>query len=438
MRIGYCSPLNPSKSGISDFSEELVQALKDYVDITLFSPAEPDNAEIRRAFPWHPISDLDKASVRRDLDLIVYHVGNNDAFHGEIIDMLLKYPGVLELHDIGIHNMMAARTLEKQGREAYTAMVEYCHGKAGLAAVTPYLNGEADMPWETYGLELTMNRMLVDKSLAVIVHSDQAKQILLADRPKMPVQVIPHHSILCREPLDEFQQRCRKELDLPQDKLIFGSFGFASPDKRIEPIIQSLQRFKQTYGDDFLYCIVGKVSEQLKLPETLQSLGLEEQVHITGFVTLEDFSKYMGACDFCLNLRYPTRGESSGSLHRMLGMGKPVIVTKIGSFIEYPDDIVRKVRYNEHEVDDITEALLSLAQEKDRFGALRQRVFQYAGEHFSLETNALRYKRFFEQVLNHTWLPDWTDLLVDRLMELRLTNPEYTAHVSEFLREEWS
>jgi len=45
------------------------------------------------------------------------------------------------------------------------------------------------------------------------------------------------------------------------------------------------------------------------------------------FVPIEDFNGYLGACDIVLNLRYPTVGESSGTLLRALGMGKAVVVS---------------------------------------------------------------------------------------------------------------
>ena len=46
---------------------------------------------------------------------------------------------------------------------------------------------------------------------------------------------------------------------------------------------------------------------------------LEKEILVTGYTTIDQFKLYMGACDICFNLRYPTQGESSASLHRMLG-----------------------------------------------------------------------------------------------------------------------
>ena len=53
MRVGYCSPFNPMKSGISDFSEELAIALAEHMEIVIFSPVMPENKAIRERLECH-------------------------------------------------------------------------------------------------------------------------------------------------------------------------------------------------------------------------------------------------------------------------------------------------------------------------------------------------------------------------------------------------
>lgn len=433
MRIGYCSPFNPIPSGISDFSEELALVLKARMEVVIFSEVPPENPAIARDFEVHDLSELDNAALRQTLDLIVYHIGNNWVAHGKIIEMLRKYPGVVELHDIGLHDLATYEADHTQNWPGYIELAGYCHGQRGRQIAEDFLAGKAREPWLEHPLDMCMNRRILDQASAIIVHSDMAKQMVLADHPGKPIAHIPHHSAISTEPPKDLRARCRRELGLPQKKLIFGSFGFASKDKRIPQIIEALRQFRKAYGSDFLYCIVGSAAEDLHLEETLRKLQLQEQVVVTGFVSLEDFNRYVGACDFCLNLRYPTRGESSGSLHRMLGMGKPVVVTNIGTFMEYPDEVAQKIGYGETEAEEICKAMLSLTKRKDA-EAMNLQIRRYAEEHFSLATNAKRYADFFEQVLHHTWTPDYMDRLVDRLLELGLTHPDYTAHLSRLLQ----
>jgi glycosyltransferase involved in cell wall biosynthesis len=61
-----------------------------------------------------------------------------------------------------------------------------------------------------------------------------------------------------------------------------------------------------------------------------------------------------------VNLRYPTMGETSGSVIRAMAVGKPLLVSDVGWFSELPDDAVLKVPVDEHEVR-VIEAALGVA-----------------------------------------------------------------------------
>src|SRR5206468_9167574 len=74
-------------------------------------------------------------------------------------------------------------------------------------------------------------------------------------------------------------------------------------------------------------------------------------VVFTGYVPDEDFASYYPAADRLVNLRYPSAGETSGTLIRALDAGKPVAVSDYAQFAEFPDDCVMKIPFGEHEID---------------------------------------------------------------------------------------
>ena len=78
--------------------------------------------------------------------------------------------------------------------------------------------------------------------------------------------------------------------------------------------------------------LVGEPHPGFPDPRAHPQPGSSAHVRVLGFTPIEDFSGYMAACDIVLNLRYPTVGESSGSLLRALGLGKAVMVSDVGSF----------------------------------------------------------------------------------------------------------
>ncbi len=431
MRIGYLSPFKPLKSGISDFSEELVLALKKYLEIVIFSSVKPQNQEITQNFEIHKIQELNQKALRESLDLIVYHVGNNKKYHGEIVDMLCKYPGILELHDFGLHHLAAEKYFVEKGADSYLREVYYCHGEYGKRIAKDFLEGKGRPPWETHSLDLCMNRRYIESASAIILHSEAAKQMTLGFREDVPVTKILLHSEILPD-INSWKDHCRAKLKInPNKSFVMGSFGFATTAKRIIPILEALRKYKDTVSSDFLYFIVGEPQKELHLLEEIASRKLENNVEVTGFVDLDKFKTYMGACDFCLNLRYPTQGESSASLHRMFGMGKPAIVTDIGTFSDYPDDIVIKVRYDEHEENDIYSAIQFLTLTKNELWRRSEAALKYAKKYCDLEKNAQRYVEFFHQVHDHIWQPEHEDILIGKLCELGLTDENYTKHIYE-------
>lgn len=424
MRIGYCSPFNPIKSGISDFSEELVFALAKQVEIVIFSPVEPQKRELWEQFEIHMLSELDDEAVRSSLDLIVYHIGNNVNYHGEIVDMLAKYPGIVELHELGLHHLAAARTLEAKGKEAYMEMVKYCHGERGVKIAQTFFDGNSGAPWNEHAIDMCMARPYIEQATGVIVHAEMIKQMVLGIRSDVPVTNIILHSLDMVQDVKQYRLECRRKMKFDPEILIMGSFGFATSAKRILPTLDALAMLKKQYSN-FLYILVGEVEKEIAIQKELEARNLTENVVVTGFASLEDFKLYMGACDFCFNLRYPTQGESSASLHRMLGMGKPAVVTDIGTFADYPDDVVIKVRYDDNEVDDIYHAISILLKDKNELKKRSEKAWHFAKNYCDLEKNAHLYAEFFAAVKMGTWQPEYEDMVISRLCELGLTDEFY-------------
>ena len=432
MKIAYLSPLNPMKSGISDFSEELIMELKKYVTIDLYTDNyKPTNNYIIQNFKIFSIDNIE--SNKSEYDLIVYQIGNNHKYHKKIVDKFLKLGGVLELHDISLHHYVAADTLQNNSLQNYIDIMEYSHGKKGRKYSEMYIEGKLAPLWETRSLEFTVNKNLIDKADALIVHSDMAKQMVKAIRQNLPVVNIPLHADISELDSTELKIKDRGELGISPDELVVGSFGFASKEKRIVSIMQAIRLYIDRTKKDIKYYIVGELTDK-NIIKSIEELDLKSNVIITGYTDLTQFQKYMSACDLCLNLRYPTQGESSASLHRMLGMGKPVIVSDVGTFSEYPDNIALKVRYDSNEVEDIYEVLCFLTNEDDKIKITGIEAKTYAKNNFSLEKNAKKYFDFFLDISNNNFRErDYTDIWVDRIFEFNLENSKYVNHILDLI-----
>lgn len=430
MNIAYFSPFNPIKSGISDFSEELVMELSRYISIDIFVDGyKPSNKGIANNFAIYDIQDIYNDKIRNKYDHLIYHIGNNAAAHSKIVKASNDFPGICELHDISLHHFVAEETVAKNNIDEYIRIMKYCHGSKGEKRALSFVEGKASAPWENDPLTFTVSKHIIDKAKAVIVHSDMAKQMVMGVNPGIPIVHIPLHTFDIVDNYDIYKKECRNKLGIDHDVLIMASFGFASQNKRILQIIKALSMLKEKKSIDFRYYIVGKV-QCTDLDSIISDLGLKGNVSVTGYTQLDEFKYYMGACDITFNLRYPTQGESSASLHRLLGMGKPVIVTDIGSFQEYPDDVVIKVPYDDTEVNEIYNAICELAKDKKVLEERGQKAFDYAKHHCNINVNAARYVDFFKQIKYNTFQVEEIDHIIDKLFELGLTDDSYIDHLA--------
>src|SRR5689334_20946052 len=106
MKLAYFSPLPPKRSGIADYSEELLPYLAQSAEITLFVDGfEPASSEAISRFEILDYRKRPDVLTRLEShDAIVYHMGNDHRYHTGIFETMVKYPGILVLHDFALHD----------------------------------------------------------------------------------------------------------------------------------------------------------------------------------------------------------------------------------------------------------------------------------------------------------------------------------------------
>jgi hypothetical protein len=89
--------------------------------------------------------------------------------------------------------------------------------------------------------------------------------------------------------------------------------------------------------------VAGELSPHVDLLGVARQLGVAARVHLLGYVPFADLEQAIAASDLCLNLRYPTAGETSASLLRILACGRPAVVNDYAQYRDLPDEAVVKV-----------------------------------------------------------------------------------------------
>ena len=178
---------------------------------------------------------------------------------------------------------------------------------------------------------------LVDRSRAVIVHNEFARQRVLASRPLARVGTMPM-PIECDRlvPPTPAEQRALKiRFGLDPDAFLLASFGFVTPHKRLEVALPAFARLHESHpAAEFV--IVGECSPHYDFASALARFG-DRGVRVVGRTTEAEFDDWMRACDVAVNLRHPTGGETSASFVRLLAFGRPTIVNQTGAFAEVPE-----------------------------------------------------------------------------------------------------
>ena len=364
----FC-PLPPKPNGIADYLAEQLPYFSQTLAVTVVvenhapTPVNicPRVKVIRMAQYLARWNDFEKVPH-------IYHVGNNpDTVY--MLEVLLSRPGITVVHDLNLHYLIDLTNLSKGDKSAYVSALFNQYGVQGKVIgeqLSKFGWKGAFMPHE-----LMMHSSIIDASSHIIVHSAYSAN-KIASLGHTKVNVIPHHlSPGIRQYQPKLKMTYRGQLGLPGNKVVITSMGFIARAKQIKAVLRSLAELKQT-GLDFIYVLAGQCKpHEYDVYQDIADAGLQDNVIVTGFLSEEQFFKYLLSSDFIINLRYPTGGESSGTLARAMGLGLGCIVVDIGPFAELPDDCAIKLPYNNDFQNNLTSAierLISNPQERVKLG----------------------------------------------------------------------
>lgn len=446
MKIAYFTPYPPERSGIADFIAELLPELTKRVEVDLFvSEALFETIkDSQGSWKVYRIKDYRASSVlRNQYQLSVFQMGNHFDFHQEIATAFMQFGGILELHDVVLRDFFNGATVCKPDYhnylDSYVEVMEYCHGLKTREEAVESIRGLREPIWAASdAMKYPLVRHFLEKATAVIVHSEFARQYALSICPESSITTIP---LLANEILtDPTQQKIkdRKLLHIDPDHFVIGSFGLATPGKLNDVVLRALALIKPLIGERLHFFIVGEVIDK-SIYEEISFWGLERMVTITGYVNHEEFLRYISLSDLCINLRYPTQGESSGVIPRFLGYGKPVITTDIGSFSEYPNSCVLKIKHDKREVLHVAHHIYSLFLDSAKIENMSLAALEYANKYLDKGVISLKYIHFFKQVKSASLVNRKSyDLLLEYIEDdsgIEKFAPDKLAQTSAILEE---
>ncbi|WWW36481.1 glycosyltransferase [Stenotrophomonas rhizophila] len=176
-------PLPPERSGIAEYSAGLVAMLRDLglrVDTVT-------NADVERAGVKQVIDDLRKA------DAVVYQMGNHPIYHGWMLPLMARVPGIVHLHDLVLHHMVAGVLNEEQRLtgDEYASVLGKWHTVSEVKSAGLALRCGKPI-WNTDDVvHFPLHQVATKFATEVVVHSQYSADRIIHEFPWLPVTVVP-------------------------------------------------------------------------------------------------------------------------------------------------------------------------------------------------------------------------------------------------------
>jgi glycosyltransferase involved in cell wall biosynthesis len=398
VRIAFFSPLSPIRSAIADFSEGLAVAMARNgnvsIDFFIDDGYEPDDPAIRARFRIRSFREFEAAAST--YDVVVYAMGDHNAYHGYMLDFIRTHPGIVILHDLTLHRCILFEADDTGRPERYREELRYAYGTDDLGLAPRVRAGAAG----TELLQYPLYERLVDRSLGVVVHNRAALHAVSSRCPEAQVRCIPSPFFLpaglATLQGEEFRKRERASLGI-NDDFVVGSFGILVRDKHVEDCLRAFARLLQK-SPRARYLLCGPVLEGCAAPAEIAALGLGTRLVVTGWLPPAAFTTRMLAVDVAVHLRHPHIGGTPFTPIRMMGLGVCTILSDIEPLADIPDDACVKVPADDRQMEVLAERLEFLAAHPLARQAIADRGRRWIGETHGEDDVARRYLEFFREV----------------------------------------
>ncbi len=361
MTAGFFAPLPPAKTGVADYAEALLGALRKH----------------------------GRVNVDADGDANLYHIGNNH-LHAAIYDRALGHPGVVVLHDAVLQHFFLGLFTAQQ----YVDEFVFNYGEWSRALAEDLWKHRARSAADPRYFAWPMLKRIATVSRALIVHNPAAAAIVHAHAPAARVVEIPHLFVRPQLPSVVDTLRFRDQLGLGPRTLFVGVFGHQRESKRLPVVLRALKRVWANGGDARLLIAGSFASSDLE--RSLAGQLSDPRILRVGYLSEPDFRRYSAAVDLCINLRYPTAAETSGIAIRMMGIGKPVAFSDGAEIARIPENACLRIETGPVEEEMLATYIAWLARDREAAEQIGTRAAAHIAEHHRLETVAARYWEVLE------------------------------------------
>jgi hypothetical protein len=371
---------------VAEYSADLLPHLARLVPTTAFT-SEPGWAPDRPVpgLSVRPHTEL-AGALRDDPGLVpVHHVACNP-HHRFVHDLASRMPGVLVLHDVGLHADLLDRAAADDDwgpyREALTE--QYGPGSDDLVRMRREgLGGRLEQDL------LPLSGPLVRRSVVTVVHSHHAGELARQECPTGIFHVVAHHAGMPPAAVPLTPGQVRRRLGVSASALLAGCFGAAGGEVLLRALAQLTSERVET-----AVVFVGAEGQREALAARAGELGVAAQVCFADAATRPERYAHLAALDAVVSLPHPSAGDTSGMVQRAMSAGKCVVVGDCANLAELPADACVHVPVDDDAVPGLARALRRLAERP----SLRRVLGDRAVRHATVELRPHRCARRYAEV----------------------------------------
>lgn len=342
--IRLYTPLPPARTGTAFYADALLRDLRRAQvppeALTVVAEDAPPIAGGRTREGFPVVSCRAVPNVVTPDEVAVFVIANND-YHGYVHACLrdvVKAEGgrvIVLLHEPAcwmLLNKLSARRLHGFTDEALIGNLAAQYGARARTFFEQFRRGDLPRLFEhaTHALA-----HVLAKADEVWTHSAFAA-LKLTLESNLPLPALPRFRLV-RHP--EFEE----PLPAPsaaEARFTVGAFGWVAAPKRVLEAIEGFYRFLCRLDRAGLaqarMIVVGELPDPARYdPAGLaRRLGIADRVTFHGFVEGPQFAALQAGCAVTLNLRFPSSGETSGTLTLAGGRGATTVITRYQAFHE--------------------------------------------------------------------------------------------------------
>ncbi|HEX9123960.1 MAG TPA: glycosyltransferase, partial [Actinomycetota bacterium] len=235
------------------------------------------------------------------------------------------------------------------------------------------------------------------RARGIVVHAPFGERYLRAFGCRTPVYVAPHPVVERQEDVRRAEHRrsvLRAGLEVQGMRTLVGAFGDLNAAKLLDVVCEAVRRLPE----DVHLVLVGRRIEGYDVDAVVGASGLGGRVTLLPDVSDEDFLAWLCAVDVAVDLRFPHRGEVSGSLARSMQCGRPTVVSATGTYLDVPDGLVVRVPAGRPDPEAVAAALRRLVEAPD----LRERMGAAARAHTAEQSRDDRTAHVYAEAIEGT------------------------------------